>query len=163
MVYLDDILIYLNNELKYQVHVKKVLKRLRNTSLQVNIKKYKFRVKRIKYLRFIVSIDRIKVNPKKVNAIHNWKPPCTIKGIQFFLGFCNFYHQFIRNYGVIVTPLIQLTRKDTPFVFNNNYIEAFRELKDRLISSLILRYYNPDLKLMLETDASNRVIAGILL
>jgi RNase H-like domain found in reverse transcriptase len=50
-----------------------------------------------------------------------------------------------------------------PFIFNNNYIEAFRELKDRLISSLILYYYNPDLKLILETDTSNRVIAGVLL
>jgi RNase H-like domain found in reverse transcriptase len=60
-------------------------------------------------------------------------------------------------------PLIQLTRKDTPFIFNNNYIEAFGELKDRLISSLILRYYNLDLKLILETDASDRVIAGVLL
>ena len=50
-----------------------------------------------------------------------------------------------------------------PFIFNNNYIEAFGELKDRLISSLILYYYNLDLKLMLETDASNRVVAGVLL
>jgi len=60
-------------------------------------------------------------------------------------------------------PLIRLTRKDTPFVFNNDYIEAFGELKDWLISSLILCYYNPDLKLMLETDAFDGVIAGILL
>ena len=50
-----------------------------------------------------------------------------------------------------------------PFIFNKDYIEAFKELKDRLISSLILRYYNLDLKLILETDASNKVIAGILL
>ena len=49
------------------------------------------------------------------------------------------------------------------FVFNNSYIEAFKKIKNRLISFLILRYYNLDLKLMLETDASNRVIAGILL
>jgi len=110
-----------------------------------------------------VSIDRIKVNPKKVNAIRNWQPLYTIKGIQSFLGFCNFYRRFIRDYRVVATPLIQLTRKDTPFVFNNNYIEAFGELKDWLISSLILYHYNPDLKLMLEMDTSNRVIAGILL
>ena len=50
-----------------------------------------------------------------------------------------------------------------PFIFNNSYIEAFKEIKDRLISSLVLRHYNPDLKLMLKTDASNRVVAGILL
>jgi len=49
-----------------------------------------------------------------------------------------------------------------PFIFNNNYIEAFKEIKDRLISSLVLYYYNLDLKLILEINASNRVIAGIL-
>ena len=72
-------------------------------------------------------------------------------------------HALICNYKVIVKPLIQLTQKNTPFIFNNDYIEAFRELKDRLISSLILYYYNLDLKLILKIDAFNRVIAGILL
>jgi len=50
-----------------------------------------------------------------------------------------------------------------PFVFDNNYIEAFEELKDWLTSSPILRYYNPDLKSILETDASDGVVAGVLL
>jgi len=50
-----------------------------------------------------------------------------------------------------------------PFIFNSDCIEAFKELKEWLISSLILYYYNLDLKSILETDASNRVIAGILL
>jgi len=49
------------------------------------------------------------------------------------------------------------------FIFNNNYIKAFKELKDQLISSLILYYYNLDLKLMLEIDAFNRVVVGVLL
>jgi len=71
MAYLDDILIYLDNELEHQVHVKKVLERLQNAGLQVNIKKYKFGVKRTKYLRFIVSINRIEVDPKKVDVIRN--------------------------------------------------------------------------------------------
>jgi len=58
---------------------------------------------------------------------------------------------------------MRLTRNNTPFVFNNNYIEAYKELKNRLISSLILYYYNPDLKLILETDVSDRVVVEILL
>jgi Reverse transcriptase (RNA-dependent DNA polymerase) len=70
-VYLDNILIYLDNKLKYKVHIKKVLERLRNVGLQVDIKKCKFRVKRIKYLGFIVSTDRIKVDPKKVEVIYS--------------------------------------------------------------------------------------------
>ena len=50
-----------------------------------------------------------------------------------------------------------------PFVFNNDCLEAFKELKNQFISSLILCYYNLDFKLILEIDAFNRVVAGILL
>ena len=60
-------------------------------------------------------------------------------------------------------PLIRLIKNNTPFIFNDNYIEAFKELKDQLTSSLILYYYNLDLKLILETDASDRVVVGVLL
>jgi len=49
-----------------------------------------------------------------------------------------------------------------PFTFNNDYIEAFKELKNWLVSSLIFHYYDLDLKLMLEINASNGVIVGIL-
>jgi len=49
------------------------------------------------------------------------------------------------------------------FIFNNNYIKAFKELKDQLISSLILYYYNLNLELILETDASNKIVVGVLL
>jgi len=53
---------------------KKVPERLWNVGLQVNIKKYKFGVKRIKYFRFIITIEGIKINPKKVKVIRDWKP-----------------------------------------------------------------------------------------
>ena len=50
-----------------------------------------------------------------------------------------------------------------PFIFNNNYIKAFKELKNQLIFSLILYHYNLDLELMLKINTSDRVIVGILL
>ena len=50
-----------------------------------------------------------------------------------------------------------------PFIFNNDCTEAFKELKNWLIFSLILYYYNLDLELMLEIDTFNKVIVGILL
>ena len=60
-------------------------------------------------------------------------------------------------------PLVQLTQKDTPFIFNNNCTEAFKELKNRLIFSPILCHYNLDLELILKINTSNRIITGILL
>ena len=69
--YLDDILIYSDNKLEHEHHVKKVLDRLRNTSLQINLKKCEFYVTRTKYLGFIISTDSIKVNPEKISIVKN--------------------------------------------------------------------------------------------
>jgi len=59
--------------------------------LYANIKKLDFSVKRIKYFGFIISIDGIKADLEKTAVINQWQPLWTIKGVQSFLGFCNFY------------------------------------------------------------------------
>lgn len=160
--YLDDILIYSDNELEHEVHVKKVLERLREAGLQADIKKCEFSVTRTKYLGFIISTNGVEVDPEKVEIIREWKEPCTVKGVQSFLGFCNFYRRFIRDYGTIARPLTRLTRQDIPFIFDSDCSEAFQELKERLLSAPILRHYDPELETILETDASDGVVAGIL-
>ena len=160
--YLDDILIYSDNALEHEEHVTKVLERLRKAGLQADIKKCEFSVTRTKYLGFIISTNGIEVDPEKVEVIRSWKEPRTVKGIQSFLGFCNFYRRFIRDYGIIARPLVRLTRQDTPFLFDSDCSEAFEELKERLLSAPVLRHYDPELETMLETDASDGVVAGIL-
>ena len=67
--YLDNILIFSNNKLEHEHYVRKVLKRLYNTSLQINLKKCKFHVTRTKYLGFIISTNSIKVNPNKIFVV----------------------------------------------------------------------------------------------
>ena len=89
--YLDDILIYSDNELEHKHYVKKVLKRLRDAGLQIDLKKCEFHVTCTKYLGFIISTDGIKVDPDKISVVKNWTLPSTVKGVQSFLGFCNFY------------------------------------------------------------------------
>jgi hypothetical protein len=76
--------------------------------------------------------------------VKNWEAPKTIRGIQAFLGFCNFYRRFIRNYSIIAKPLMNLTYIDVPFSFNKAYWDAFEELKARLTSSDLLRHYDPE-------------------
>jgi Reverse transcriptase (RNA-dependent DNA polymerase)/RNase H-like domain found in reverse transcriptase/Integrase zinc binding domain/Integrase core domain/Chromo (CHRromatin Organisation MOdifier) domain/Retroviral aspartyl protease len=160
--YLDDILIYSENEEEHELHVKKVLQRLREAGLQADIAKSEFSVTKTKYLGFIISTDGIQVDPDKIEVIQTWEPPTTVKGIQSFLGFCNFYRRFIRDYGQIAKPLSSLTRKDTPFVFNTTCLDAFEELKRRLTSTPILAHYDADRESILETDASNGVVGGVL-
>ena len=89
--YLDDILIYSEDELEHTEHIWKILKCLRKAGLQVDIKKSEFNIKRTKYLGFIIGTNGIEVDPEKVEVIRTWQAPITVKGVQSFLGFCNFY------------------------------------------------------------------------
>jgi len=159
--YLDDILIYSEDELEHTAHVRKVIQRLQEAGLQIDIKKCEFSTKRTKYLGFIVSTEGIEVDPEKIEVIIAWQIPTTVKGVQSFLGFCNFYRRFIREYGRVAKPLTRLTKKDVVFVFDENCEEAFKELKARLTSAPILGHYDPERETMLELDASDGITAGI--
>jgi len=154
-------MIYSKNELEHEEHVYKVLQRLREAGLQADIRKSKFSVKRTKYLGFIISIDGIKADLEKTAAIDQWTPPRTVKGVQSFLGFCNFYQHFIKNYSRIARPLNRLTRKDQPFHFDAIYMQAFNKLKKRLVSAPLLTYFDLERPLILETDALDGAIAGV--
>jgi hypothetical protein len=140
-----------------------VLQRLYKASLQANIKKCEFSITRTKYLGFIMTTTGIEVDPNKVSVIKEWKAPQTIKGIQSFLGFCNFYRRFIRDYKVIAKPLTRLTQRDVDFQFTDDCHGAFKELKRRLIKAPVLDHYDPERETMLETNASDGVLAGVLL
>jgi hypothetical protein len=161
-VYLDDILIYSEDPLEHETHVKKVLDRLRTAGLQADIKKSEFHVTSTKYLGFIVATDSIRVDPEKVAVVSCWKEPRTVKGIQAFLGFCNFYRRFITNYRRVAKPLNNLTRKNTLFKWNSACQEAFDQLKASMLSAPVLQHYYADRQTMVETDASDGVVGGVL-
>jgi predicted aspartyl protease len=160
--YLDDILIYSDDPLEHTGHVHLVLERLRSAGLQADIKKSEFNVTETKYLGFIISTTGIRVDPDKVAAVKHWKQPRTVKQIQSFIGFCNFYRRFIRSFGRMARPLIRLTRKNVSFDFNEDCIDAFEKLKEALVTAPVLALYDPHAETRMETDASDGVVAGTL-
>jgi hypothetical protein len=68
-VYINDILVYLNNLLEYKKYIKKILYILQDTSLQLDIKKYKFEVIKITYLGLILFIESVRIDPAKIKYI----------------------------------------------------------------------------------------------
>ena len=109
MIYLDDILIYSNNMSKHHQHVKKVLKCLYKAGLYTKVEKCEFYSESVEYLGYILSPSGLTMSNNKVKIIQDWQEPKKVKDIQSFLGFANFYHQFIFNYLDIVILLICLT------------------------------------------------------
>jgi len=71
IAYLNDILIYNDNELEYKIYVKLIFQKLREIGLQANIIKCEFHVIQVLYLELIIIIDKIKINLIKVNTIVN--------------------------------------------------------------------------------------------
>jgi len=162
IVYLDDILIYSDDITQHRKHVKEVLKRLRKAGLYVKAEKCEFHSDSVEYLGYVLSPSGLTMSDAKVKTIQEWLEPKKVKDIQSFLGFANFYRHFIFNYSDIVIPLTRLTRKDTPWNFDENCRKAFNTLKQAFTSAPILTHWVPDAQLVMETDASDYALTAIL-
>ena len=89
--YLDDVLIYTSKDKDHASHVLQMLMRLHERGLQVDINKCEFNATRVKYLGMIVTTNGIEIDTEKVEAIQKWEVPLSVKDVQAFLGFANFY------------------------------------------------------------------------
>jgi len=140
IIYLDNILIYSNNMSKHHGYVKKVLKHLRKTDLYAKVEKYEFHSELVEYLGYILSPSSLTMSNDKVKIIQDWLELKKVNDIQYFLGFANFYYQFIFNYSDIVIPLIHLTWKDISWKFNFSCHDTFNSLKKAFTSAPILTH-----------------------
>jgi len=144
MIYLDDILIYSNNMSKHHWHVKEVLKCLHKTGFYAKAEKCKFHSESVEYLGYILFSSGLTMSNNKVKIIKDWLEPKKVKNIQYFLGFANFYHQFIFNYLDIVIPLTHLIQKDIFWKFDSSCHDAFNSLKKAFTSISILTHWISD-------------------
>ena len=114
--YLDDVLVYSSGTLKeYVEYVKKVLRKLKEYKLYLQLGKCEFYVKETEFLGFIVSTEGVKINLKKILTIQEQLIPKIVKDMQSFLGFTNYYQKFIKDYLKIIVPLSKIIKKDIGF------------------------------------------------
>jgi len=93
------------------------------------------------------------MDESKVEVIKMWPTPHSVKDVQSFLGFANFYQRFIEGYSSIILPLTQTTRKNAPWEWSDACQNAFDTLKSAFTSALILRHWSLDHIPLVETDA----------
>jgi type III secretory pathway component EscU len=63
------------------------------------------------YLGFVISADKLKMDPNKVEVIKNWPLPKSIFEVRSFHGLTSFYRKFIKNFSGISTPMMETVRK----------------------------------------------------
>ena len=92
----------------------------------------------------------------------DWQTPQSVRDVQCFLGFANFYRKFIKDYSKMVLPLTQLTQKNRPFVWSIETNSAFEGLKQAFTSAPILMHVDPMRRFILEADASDFALGSVL-
>ena len=162
VAYLADILIYSNNILDHQQHVSRILKKLKANNIFVKAEKCEFNVTTTQFLGFIISPEGISMDEVKVQAVKSWEEPEKVRDVQYFLGFANFYRRFIKEYSNVAGPLFNLLKKNGVFDWSYECQLAFDELKSRFTSASILKHFTPGLETIVETYASDYVVAGVL-
>ncbi len=168
IIYLDDILIFTKTLTEHRQIVRRVLELLREHKLTCKPEKCEFEVQQTEYLGHIISPGEIRMDPDKVRGISEWPIPKNKKDVQSFLGFCNFYRRFIKDFAKIATPLNRLTGKapsnapEGTFPWTDECTAAFQQLKDTIAAAPIIVTPNNYGKFRVECDASQHAMGAVL-
>jgi len=130
-IYMDDVLAFskMIDGLKKIKRI--VLGHAREHDLYFKARKCKFRKPKIEYLGLVVEEGKLTMDPTKLKGILEWPEPKTVKEVRSFLGFGNFYHQFIKGFSDLAHPLNDLLKKDRKFVWSEECQSSFDLLKKR--------------------------------
>ena len=162
-IYMDDILITTSGSLEYHCQqVNNVLKKLLTNDLFLNLKKCQFHVREVEFLGAIVGKGKVKMDPIKVKAIAEWPVPTDLHSLRSFLGFRNYYKDFIEDYSKLICPLHDLTKKGTPWHWGDSQCIAFETLKEKFTLYSVLRNPDPHKHYILDTDTSLYAVGATL-
>ena len=100
---------------QHVAHVRSILQVLRENKLYAKVQKCEFAREQMTFVGYMVSRAGIGMDPEKIKSILEWPVPTSVKEVQSFLGFANFYRKFIANYSRLATPLTTLTGKSVKF------------------------------------------------
>ena len=139
-----------------------VLTRVAEYGLQLKSTKCNLFRSSVPFLGHIVGRAGLECDPNKVSAVANWIPPSTIKGVREFLGFTGYYRRFVPDYSTVAQPLVHLLGKDCKFKWTDACQDAFMELRALLIKAPVLAFPKEDLPYIVDTDASDYGIGGVL-
>ncbi|KAK3536205.1 hypothetical protein QTP86_000182 [Hemibagrus guttatus] len=140
-----------------------VLNRLCHYHLYLKLEKCEFHQSTTQFLGYVLSPKGIQVYCTKVEAIKSWPQPSTVKDLQHFLGFANFYHQFISGYSDLTAPLTSLLcKKPKNLSWTSGAIEAFQKLKAAFCMTPTLVHADPTRPFIVEVDASTLGMGAVL-
>ena len=114
VVFIDDILVYLENEQDHAEHLRVVLTRLREHQLYAKFSKCEFWLKKAPFLGHILLEEGITVDPSKVQDVMDWKAQTSVSEVRSFLGFAVYYRRFIPDFPNKFAWIIRVLSTSSP-------------------------------------------------
>ena len=115
------------------------------------------------FLGHVVSSEGVSVDPAKIEAVTSWSRPSTVGEVRSFLGLAGYYRRFVEDFSRLATPLTQLTRKGTPFVWSPACEDSFQNLKQRLVTAPVLTVPDGSGSFVIYSDASKKGLGCVLM
>ncbi|GFW85205.1 transposon Tf2-6 polyprotein [Trichonephila clavipes] len=162
LVYIDDSILFTKTIDEHFALLGKVLERFERIQLKFNPGKCQFLTKSSKFLGFVVTPEGILIDKHKSISINEFPVLTDQKQIKSFLGCCNFYRRYIKNFTKRALPLTNLLRKDTPFEWTCETQAAFDDIKEAILNLPVLSLPDPDAELQITTGASSHGIGAVL-
>jgi hypothetical protein len=162
LFFFDDILIYSKTWVDHLTHVDQVLSLPSQHQIFLNKSKCAFGASEVEYLCHIFGKDGVRVDPKKIEAMHDWSCPKTLKILCGFMGSTRYYHKFVQNYGNIAAPLTALLKKNY-FTWTPTVDQSFQALKEAMCTILVLALHEFTNIFFLKCDSFGKGIGAILM
>ena len=162
LVYIDDVIVVGRTFEEHLCNLREVFDRIRKAGLKLKPSKCALLQEKVFYLGHEVSRNGVATDPAKVDQVAHWLVPQSTKDVQKFLGLASYYRRFVRDFAGIAKPLHRLTEKNATFDWSIECQEAFAELRHRLCTAPVLAFPDFSKAFILDTDASNTGIGGVL-
>jgi hypothetical protein len=163
IVYLDDILIYAETVEEHDCIITEVLKHLAANGLAISQDKCFWLTSRVDFLGYVISEEGIEMAQDKVQCIRDWERPKSLRDVQSFIRFTNFYRRFIEQFSKIAKPLSDST-KGSPkdWQWTEDMTKAFEKLKHCFTTAPILAHFDPQRECIVKTDTLDFALGATL-
>jgi hypothetical protein len=162
-IYLDGVIVYSQSDDEHLRHLRRVFEKCRKFGISLNPKKSIFGLEEGKLLGNIISKDRTKIDPNRIESFQKLEHPRNIKELQSFIGKINFLRRFIPNLAELLRNITNMLKKDTKIKWDTKSKKSFEQVKHALTQAPILITPNFTKYFYLFSFASEHTIATILL
>ena len=136
VVFIDDILVYSKDRENHDTHLWVVLETLRKEQLFAKLNKCEFWLNEVSFLGCIE--EGIRVDPKKIEVVVEWKPVRNVTEVRSFLGLTGYYRGFVKGFCMTATPMTRLLQKYVKYEWSEKCQRSFDKLKTFLTEAPVL-------------------------